>query len=233
MRKGLTIFLIICIILIGLCQLVVPAVANGTVESKLKTALGTENVDVSISSTPGFMLLFGQLDTIHAEADNGMLGNIRCSKLVLDGKNVRADLNALDVQDGSAIQSADYLTLVGRITQDDLQTFLQQKLGKVDDLQVEIHPDKTIATGKIKLLGREADVSLQGIFYEEMGMIYFHMTDMKVRNAVLGNAVIGNFFGDILLLDLHSLAFPAQFDSVDQQEGYVMLKASRKVDVNY
>ena len=226
MRKGLTISLIICIILCGVSQLLIPVIAGQTVETKLKTALVSDEVNVSVSSMPGILLLFGEIDTIHATAKNGMLGNIRCSQLVLDGKNVQADLSSLDVKDGSAITAADSLTLTATITQDDLQKFLQEKLGKVENLTVTLRNDRAVANGEIKLLGKKADVTLEGIFFEENGMVYFKMTHLDIQNAVLGRAVVGNFFGDILVLDLHSLAFSAAIESVEQKDGYVLLKAN-------
>lgn len=229
MRKGLTISLIICIILLVLCQIAVPGIANNMVETKLKTALRTERIDSSISTFPGFMLLFGQMDTLHVEAENGLIGNIRCSKLVLDGTNVDADLSALDLKDGSAVRSADSLTLTGTITEDNLQEYMQNKLGDVESLSVSMKKDGTSAAGKVKILGRTADIELSGQFFEDNGSIYFRMTKLNVRNTPLGDAVIGNIFGDMQLLNLHGFPFPAEYDSVEQFDGYVILKASRHV----
>lgn len=229
MRKGLTISLIICIILLVLCQFVVPSVANNMVETKLKIALRTERIESSISTFPSFMLLFGQMDKLHVEAENGLIGDIRCSKLVLDGTNVDADLSALDLKDGSAVRSAESLTLTGTITEDNLQEYMQSKLGDVESLSVSMKKDGISAAGKVKILGRTADISMDGQLLEENGSIYYRMTSLNVRNTPLGDAVVGNIFGDMQLLNLHGFSFPAEYESVEQHDGYVILKASRRV----
>lgn len=228
MRKLLTISLIICIILVGLCQFVVPSIAAGTIDTKLQSALQTDRVRSEVSSFPGVLLMFGQMDKVHVEAENGKLGNMRCSKLVLDGKNVRANISALDLRGGSAVESADKLTLTGTITEDNLREYMQDRLDGVEDLTVKMTRKETTASGKIKFLGRQADISVTGNFYEERGLLYFHMTSIDIKNALLGHAIIGNLFGDMVLLDLQELSFPAKFDSVEQHDGHVILNASYK-----
>lgn len=228
LRKLLTISLIICIILVGLCQFVVPGMISSTANSKLRDALQTQQVNSELSTVPGFMLMFGQIDKLHIEAENGKLGNIRCSKLVLDGKNVNADISAFDLQDGSAVKSADMLTLTGTITEDNLKEYMRDKLEGVGDLNVKMTSNYTTATGNIKLLGQPAEVSISGNFSVDKEKLYFQMASIDIKNSLLGHAVIGNMFGDMLLLDLQDISFPSEFDSVEQHEGYVTLKASRK-----
>lgn len=225
MRKGLTISLIICIILMVLSQLVLPTIGSRTVDKELREALETENVSTSISTFPGFMLLFGKIDSMHVEAENGKLGNIRCSKLVLDGQNIDADLSALSLNDGSAIRSADSITLAGTITEANLQEFLQNKLDKVEDLKVKMTKESITATGNIKILKRNVELSLTGQLFEDNGMIYFHMTHLDIKGGILGKAVVGNFFGDIMILNLRGIAFPSEFEGVEHYDGYVILKA--------
>ena len=109
------------------------------------------------------------------------------------------DYSALDSRDGSAIQSADNLELTGVITQQALQDMLVKKMEKVDNLHVQMDADKISATGQVKLLGRMADITLEG-----------------------------NFFGDILIFDLYNSPIRAEIDEVQQQAGQVTIKAVRK-----
>ena len=52
------------------------------------------------------------------------------------------------------------------------------------------------------------------------------MTRLDIKNAVLGKAVISNFFGDILLFDLYKMPIRCEVDDVEMQEGQVMITAS-------
>ena len=187
-----------------------------------------ENVTANVRAMPGFMLLAGQMDNLDVVVDNAWLGDIQVSRLTLHGENLQVDYSALDSRDGSAIQSADNLELTGVITQQALQDMLVKKMEKVDNLHVQMDADKISATGQVKLLGRMADITLEGKVLPENGGLYFHMTRLDIRNAVLGQAVLGNFFGDILIFDLYNSPIRAEIDDVQQQAGQVIIKAVRK-----
>ncbi len=91
--------------------------------------------------------------------------------------------------------------------------------------------EKLSASGTVKLFGRTAELTLEGIVFEENGAVYFHMTRLDIKNAVLGKAVIGNFFGDILLFDLYKMPVRSEVDDVEMQDGQVVIKASYRKSV--
>ena len=226
LSKAVKIVLGLIVIFLVFCQLILPGIMQGTISHQVQEATGADKVDVNLSTVPGFMLLAGQLDSIHIDADNAMIGQIKVDKLTLDGSNVRGDFSALDTRDGSAVSSADRLEMVGIISQAYLEDLLKRKLEKVDNIQTTMDSEKLSATGTVKILGRKADITLEGIVFEENGAVYFHMTRLDIRNALLGKAVIGNFFGDILLFDLHKMPVRSEVDDVEMQEGQVVIKAS-------
>lgn len=227
MNKALKFGIAAVVVVLVFCQLILPFVVQGSIAHSIETATRAENVSVKVSSLAGFMLLAGHMDRVHIEADNAMVGQVRVDKLVLDGENVNGDLTKLDARDGSAVRSADRLELTGIISQDSLQKLLSDKLEQVDNITTTMDKDKLSATGSVKLLGRTADLTLTGTVFEENGGVYFHMTSLDIRNAVLGKAVIGNFFGDILLFDLQKMPVRCEVDDVEMQEGQVIIKASR------
>jgi len=225
-NKALKVLIAVLIVFLVLCQLIMPWIMQSTIAHRVQDATHAENVDVKISNTLGFMLLFGHMDQVHIDVDNGMVGQVRVDKLTLDGENVNGDLTNLESRDGSAVRSADKLELVGVISQESLQKLLQDKLENVEDITTTMDTEKLNAKGTVKLLGRPADISLSGIVFEENGGVYFHMTSLDIRNAVFGKAVIGNFFGDILLFDLNRMPIRAEVDEVEMQEGRVIITAS-------
>lgn len=231
MSKAIKIVLGLIVIFVVVCQLILPGIMQGTIAHQVQEATQAERVDASISAMPGFMLLAGRMDTIHIEADNAMVGQIRVDKLTLDGTNVWGDFSALNSRNGGAVKSADQLEMVGVISQESLEDLLKRKLEQVDDIKTSMDRDKLSASGTIKLLGRKADLTLEGIVFEEDGAVFFHMTRLDIRNAVLGKAVVGNFFGDILLFDLTRMPVRSQVDDVEMQDGQVVIKASYRKSV--
>lgn len=228
MGKRISILIGIVVLAAAFCQLLLPGIIGGNLANRIKEAARAENVTANVRAMPGFMLLAGQMDNLDVVVDNAWLGDIQVSRLTLHGKNLQVDYSALDSRDGSAIQSADNLELTGVITQQALQDMLAKKMEKVDNLHVQMDTDKISATGQVKLLGRMADITLEGKVLPENGGLYFHMTRLDIRNAVLGQAVLGNFFGDILIFDLYNSPIRAEIDDVQQQAGQVTIKAVRK-----
>lgn len=228
MGKRISILIGIVVLAAAFCQLLLPGIIGGNLANRIKEAARAENVTANVRAMPGFMLLAGQMDNLDVVVDNAWLGDIQVSRLTLHGENLQVDYSALDSRDGSAIQSADNLELTGVITQQALQDMLVKKMEKVDNLHVQMDADKISATGQIKLLGRMADITLEGKVLPENGGLYFHMTRLDIRNAVLGQAVLGNFFGDILIFDLYNSPIRAEIDDVQQQAGQVTIKAVRK-----
>lgn len=227
MRKTLSLLVLISVIILAFSQLVLPGIIRGTIASRIKEATNAETVDVQMHSKWGIYLLFGHIDSIHIDADKAMVGQIRVDKLTLDGENIDGDLTALDVRDGSAVTFADRLEMVGVISQESLRELLVRKLEHMENIETVMDKDKLSASGQVKLGGKKADVTLEGTVYNENGGVYFHMTKLDIRNAVFGKAVIGNFFGDILLFDLHKMPITAEVDDVEQQDGQVVIRASR------
>ena len=228
MGKRMSILIGIVVLAAAFCQLLLPGIIGGNLANRIKEAARAENVTANVRAMPGFMLLAGQMDNLDVVVDNAWLGDIQVSRLTLHGENLQVDYSALDSRDGSAIQSADNLELTGVITQQALQDMLVKKMEKVDNLHVQMDADKISATGQVKLLGRMADITLDGKVLPENGGLYFHMTRLDIRNAVLGQAALGNFFGDILIFDLYNSPIRAEIDDVQQQAGQVTIKAVRK-----
>ena len=228
MGKRISILIGIVVLAAAFCQLLLPGIISGNLANRIKEAARAENVTANVRAMPGFMLLAGQMDNLDVVVDNAWLGDIQVSRLTLHGENLQVDYSALDSRDGSAIQSADNLELTGVITQQALQDMLVKKMEKVDNLHVQMDTDKISATGQVKLLGRMADITLEGKVLPENGGLYFHMTRLDIRNAVLGQAVLGNFFGDILIFDLYNSPIRAEIDDVQQQAGQVTIKAVHK-----
>ena len=228
MGKRISILIGIVVLAAAFCQLLLPGIIGGNLANRIKEAARAENVTANVRAMPGFMLLAGQMDNLDVVVDNAWLGDIQVSRLTLHGENLQVDYSALDSRDGSAIQSADNLELTGVITQQALQDMLVKKMEKVDNLHVQMDADKISATGQVKLLGRMADITVEGKVLPENGGLYFHMTRLDIRNAVLGQAVLGNFFGDILIFDLYNSPIRAEIDDVQQQAGQVTIKAVRK-----
>ncbi|WP_462331447.1 hypothetical protein [Schwartzia sp. (in: firmicutes)] len=227
MRKALTIVSLLFIMFIVFVEVFMPPIASKTVESRLETALRTDKVDASVRTTPAILMLFGRFDTMDVSAEHAMLGDVKFSSLSLKGRGV--DMPVTGLEDGKIeVKSADELVITGVVTEADLADTLMRKVDKVREVKVTMTPQRISADGKAKLMGFTADVHLEGVLLEDSGCLYFRMTRLDLKNALLGRALTGDLFGDIMLADFRTMKLPVELDSVEQQTGQVTLTAKRK-----
>lgn len=160
-------------------------------------------------------------------AKQAVLGDVKFSSLSLKGRGV--DMPVTGIEDGKLeVKSADELVITGIVTEADLADTLMRKVDKLQYARVTMTPERISADGTAKIMGMKADVHLEGVLLEDSGCLYFRMTRLDIKNALLGRALTGNLFGDIMLADFRKMKLPVELDSVEQQNGQVTLTAKRK-----
>ena len=222
MRKILTILGLLLILLVGLSQILLPTIAEKTLASRLSAALKTDRVTAEGSGASALLLPFGHIGHVELAAENAMLGEVRAARVTLVGDGVE-----LPLQGEFSVRRADYLRIDARVTAEDLADLLRRKVDKAQNVTVEITPELVLMDGQVKIFGQTADIHIEGKVLEENNSIWFRMTRLDIKNALLGRAVTGNFFGDIELVDFERLHLPVTLDSVRQGTGEVLLSASR------
>lgn len=227
MFKGLTIASIIIILIVGFTQLFLPAFAQKQASAILRSEAQAENAQVAIEATPAAKLLFGKMDTLSINAQNALVGQIRVDNLDLQGKNVQVNMNDLLFSKKLRFDAAQSLVLKGTIKEDALVAALQKKVEKLKDVEVEITPDAVQIQGNVPLAGRKIEVSIEGTIRAQDGGIYFHMRKTSIHNAILGKAVLGSLFEDIMLADLRTSPFQLEATDVVQKNGEIDITLSR------
>jgi len=225
--KGLTIGAIIIILIVGFTQFFLPAFAQQQALAVLRSEAQAENAQVAIAAAPAVKLLFGKMDTLSLSAQNAMVGQIRVENLDLQGKNVQVNMNDLLFSKKLRFDAADSLVLKGTIKEDALVAALHKKVDKLKDVEVEVTPDAVLIQGNVPLAGRKIEVSIEGTIRAQDGGIYFHMRKTSIHNAILGKAVLGSLFEDIMLADLRTSPFQLEATDVVQKNGEIDITLSR------
>ena len=214
------------LLLIGLAEAGLPKIASGALEIAIRNALKTETVDVRARTFPASRLLFGHIGDIDIEAENGMLGNLRAAKLTLHGECVQMPVDVL-LHNNFAITDADVLTLTGIVTEEDLADFLNRDIKEIEDAKVKITKDKVLADAVTKVMGRSAEVHIEGVFFIEDNMICLRLTNVTVKKVFFGRDLTANFFDRIDIYNFNRLNMPVELDEAIHGDGEVLLKASR------
>ncbi len=225
--KGLTIVSAIIIILIVFSQWLLPGLVEKQAEAMLNSRLQSETSKVSLATQPGILLLAGRIDNVEATAENAVLGQLRVSSLALEGKNVEVDVRSLVAEQRLQVRLADKLVLHATVKASDLAAVLAKKVDKLKDVEVDINPAGVQIKGSIPLAGRTVEVNIEGAVTAKDGGLYFHMRQVQIRNAVLGQSLIAGLFDDILLTDLRASPFQLEAAEVVQKNGEISIMLQR------
>lgn len=239
MRKFLILIGALVIILAVISEIVLPQILTGMLKTKISEFTYSQEVDLSIDSSPRFMIAAGQVDEIHSEVKNGKIGELETIDLKLNGEKVNVDMMALLFGDktndtGKRKQVEDYIKSIGKVemigvvSEGNLKNFLEKRVSQLDNIQLKMNKDEITATSNVNIMGRSADLELRGIIIADEGNLYFRMTKLNVKNAILRHVQLDRFFGDIKIADASKLPIGLKFDNVELQEGQVVLTAIRE-----
>ena len=239
MRKFLILIGTLVIILAVLSEIVLPQILTGMLKTKISEFTYSQEVDLSIDSSPRFMIAAGQVDEIHSEVKNGKIGELETIDLKLNGEKVKVDMPALLFGDKTNdtekrkqvedyIKSIGKVEMIGIVSEENLKNFLEKRVSQLDNIQLKMTKDEITATSNVNIMGRNADLELRGIIIADEGNLYFRMTKLNVKNAILRHVQLDRFFGDIKIADANKLPIGLKFENVELQEGQVVLTAIRE-----
>lgn len=232
MKKFLMIVGLLVLLFVGLAEVLLPSIGAGTLERILRETLKTDTVTVNARTFPACRLLIGHIGDIDIVAEHGMLGNLPTEKLSLHGECVQMPQDVL-LNNNFAILDADVLTLEGVVTEGNLADFLNRDIKEIDDAKVKITKEKVLADATTKIVGRKADVHIEGVFFIEDNMICLRLTNVQVKKIFFGRDLTANFFDRIDLYDFNRLNMPVELDEAVHEDGQVVLKASRHPGKTY
>lgn len=226
MRKLQIILVAVIVILIVFGTVLLPSFINSQIESRLAQKIQSDSITATVNTSPDFMLLFGQVDTINISADNINLDKIKLKNLTLNGQDVQVSIADLLLARRLVVNSAQNLTVTGVIDENNLTELLNEKVDKLSDIQAQISPDDVEATGKISFLGQQATVHVKGHVLIEDTNLVFRITNADTQSSLFGKIGL-SFTKDILIANSSSLPLEGmQFTNVEQQNGQVLIVAS-------
>ena len=214
-------------ILLVFGETLLPAWARQTTETMLRER-GAESAEVTLESTPGILLLLGQIDTLKLDAKGLRVGDLRMDRVQLTGSGVHFSSRDLFLDHRVHLISAEDLKLTGVVSEDALRNLLAKRIDKLDNIKVTIDEDGVHATAEVKIFGRMADVVLEGKIVEDAQALYFHMTRLDIKNALIGKANLGDIFGDIQIAKLDALPLKTRIESVEHRKGAIVVRLSAR-----
>ena len=212
-------------ILLVFGETLLPAWARQTAETMLRDR-GAESAEVTVESTPGILFLLGQIDTLKIDVKGLRIGDLRMERVQLTGSGVRFSSRELFLDHRVHLISAKELKLTGAVSEDALRNLLAKRIDKLDNIKVTIDEDGVHATAEVKIFGRMADVVLEGKIVEDAQALYFHMTRLDIKNALIGKANLGDIFGDIQIAKLDTLPLKTRIESVEHRKGAIVVRLS-------
>ena len=236
MKKFLTVIVVVLIAAGAFIQFAVPKALTNYLKGKVTELTGAQNVALTLDALPSAKISLGYIDRLHCTADDATIGELNLKQATLDGTAIHIDVKELlmptdgisrEERTNRVLRSVDKLELSGVITAEGLSDFLARKVDRLQNPQVVITPEIVSASGKVKILGREADVQIGGKIVARDGDLYFQMGDLNVENAVLRRVNLDKFLGDFNLTENVKMPLGMEFKSVEMREGEAFVTASR------
>ena len=230
MRKVLLGFVIILAAVALLAQFILPAIATSAIKAKVVSRLSTDDVDVSMQSDPNVLLAIGDIDKMNIVVHRATIGAVYLRDLTLQGKKVHIDMASFLEDQAVSVSHAEQLSLRGVIGENELRRVLEEKISRLDNVEVRITPDGITATANTKLFGRKADIVLTGKVVEDEGTLFIKMTSLNIKNALIGTAKLDDMFGNIELLKAEKMPMGLKITNIVHQDGEVIIEAERRPD---
>ncbi len=227
MRKVLTIFLILFIILGVFAEVILPNLVESALRKEIMEKAASNDVQLTLDSMPRALICLGDISTVRGVLHDGKIGELQVSEVTLEGEKVRVDIPALISEERFTMKSAGKMEMRGIVTEDNLRELLSRKVEQLENLEVTMTPEEVKATANIKIMGRMADVDLTGILLAEQGQLYFRMSRLSIRNALFRHIEMDNYFGDIQITKQETLPFGFRFEEVKMQDGKTLVTAVR------
>ena len=223
MRKILVAVGGLLVILAVMVEGVLPTVISSTLERRIGDRLAAQDAQVSINSSPSFVMLLGQVDTLHAVTHQAKVGQVYVKELTLEGKAVHIDIASL------LDDEQEKLTLQGIIDEENLREVLSRRVDKLENVQVKITPERVLVTAEVKVMGRMSQAELAGQVVDDAGSLYFRMEHLSLKNSRLGklklDGLFGDVFGDVLLAGPDKIPLGMRVTEVKQLDGSISVKA--------
>ena len=238
MKKFLAVIVVLLIAVAAFIQFAVPKALTNYLKGKVTETTHAQEVTLTLDALPAAKIALGYVDKIHCTAADANIGELNLKQAVLDGSSIHIDIKELlmptdgisrEEHTNRCLKSAGSLELSGVITEDSLRSFLAQKIdGKgLQNLNVTMTPEDIKAAGKVKILGRDADVEIGGVIVARDGDLYFQMNHINVENAVLRRVNLDKFLHDFNLTENVKMPFGMQFRAVEMRAGETFVKATR------
>lgn len=227
LRKLFGAIVLLALIAAFFIEFLLPTFAAGALKAKVVSRLATDDVTVAMDASPEFLLALGHADRLEVLARQAKVGSVTARELTLSGEGVDVDVPAFLSDSGIQVRRAKKLTLKGIIGEEELRRALQGKVDRMENISVSITPEGIRAEANAKIFGRTADVELTGEIVDDAGALYFRMTSLSLKNAMLGTARLGDMFGDVELLGAGKLPLGLKITNVEQRDGVVLITAER------
>lgn len=236
MKKFFIAILVLIAVIAVALELVVPRVVTSMLKEQIAHATHAKDIELHMYSSPNAKIAIGQVDKVHATATAGEIGDVSFQALTLDADKINVDVmelisptNTLNAKQRAdkILKSVGNIELNGVITEDGLREFVERKVDDVESANIKITPQEVSASGKIKVIGQTADVDIAGSFILDNGDIYFHVTGLNLRNALVRHVQMDRFLGDIKILQSEQLPVGLKFSKVQMREGDVLITATR------
>lgn len=222
MTRGLRLIIAV-VLIIAASELLLPMLLSDAVAKGMRGLVGSEEVTVTLTKRPAFLMLGGNFDGITAQARQAKADKLIFDDMSIALKDVQLDMGALLARRTVAFRSVGDIDIRGTVTQDELARYLNQAVKGVKNAVVDIQSDKIKASSTFAIGGfANVAVSLEGKVVGDGQKIKFVTDRFLLNNRMTGN-LGGTLLTEVPLVDLNKLPFHVNVRDIVMENGKVIL----------
>jgi hypothetical protein len=232
MLKRLIFLLIITITLIVGAEMFLPQTLAKFVTQGLSSNVNSRELSAKLAMRPAIFMLAGRFEHIAMDAVDAKIDKVLVHEIHVSMENVELDMGKLFTERKVAVKKAGDITLVAKITQEDLAKYLNTSVKGIHNATVVITPEKTIVGSQWTIGGlTKIDVRLEGKIVSEREKIKFIPERFLINSSSLNTSSLfgGTLMSEIAVLDSSKLPFGVIVRNIVMQDGQVVINADNKI----
>lgn len=214
--------LVVALLLIS--QLVLPVYFSQQLEKSLSQQLeSNQSLEIKVSSFPALLMFTGRFQKVDLEGKELVVDQLQVAELEAEFSNLK--LKSIPNEDEKRRFSGDNKRLRLVFAEEDLETYLADRLSSLQNITLNLGPEQTVLAGDFDLFGNQIKVKLGGKFKLETSQkLSFQPQDLMVAELRIPREVVKRLMTEVnLTLDLTKLPVPLQADEIKVKQDKLMI----------
>lgn len=223
-KRVLTGMVLTFLFVFALSELVVPYIVSKQIEAGLAKTYGTQDIQVTATNRPAFMMLGGKFATVIIKGQNIRTDKLTISEFSAVFKNTTIDLKSLLGDRIVVFRQVGSFDGTVVLEQQEINQFMTQAVKGFKNVNVQLLPDKMKVSGDWAIGPANVAITMDGKLRGDQTQLKYAADQVFVNSAVVTGNFGGRMFTEFVLFDTKKLPVAAVIRDVITEQGRVIIR---------